>query len=171
MLNFSDGTKTIYLYFITFLHIDMTQATQRVRASATMILAMLNRIESVPARYGLVNHPCCPLGAATITSGPLFSKKNTPSCGYRNPNYKHKTDWRQSYINNGNTNTNTTVSSYWRGALDPDSIHTWPAAFCRQWSDQPTVAAWRLLTVTSSQGHMNHVISIMPLQSLTFGHG
>ena len=66
--------QNIYLYFIPFLHIDMTQtaetlpqvrqghlfyiinimaaddlATQGARASATMIFTMLNRINSVPA--------------------------------------------------------------------------------------------------------------------------
>ena len=68
------GEKKIYLYFISFLHVDMTQvveilpqvrrtylsymvnimgadvlATQGARASATMIFTMLNRINSVPA--------------------------------------------------------------------------------------------------------------------------
>ena len=72
---FFRGNKNIYLHFMSFRHIDMTQvveilpqvrqectcstvnimgadvlATQGTRASATMIFTMLNRINSFPAR-------------------------------------------------------------------------------------------------------------------------
>ena len=44
--------------------------------------------------------------------GPLFTKK-TPSYGYRNPHYKHKTVWRPSQVYNGNPYTDKTASSQW----------------------------------------------------------
>ena len=67
---FFRGNKNIYLHFMSFLHMDMTQvveilphlfyivhtmsadvlATQGARASSTMIITLLNRINSVPAR-------------------------------------------------------------------------------------------------------------------------
>ena len=51
----------------------------------------------------------------SVTS-PLFINE-TPYYGYRNPDYKPKTVWRSSQINNSNPYTCKTVSSWWTGVL------------------------------------------------------
>ena len=48
--------KNMYLHFMSFLHVDMTQAIEipqdknEAKASVKMVFIMLNRIHSVPAR-------------------------------------------------------------------------------------------------------------------------